>query len=434
MYDDIKEVLRFFHDKRQLKFSYLFQHANLNLSLKDEEILKSYLLSAKIVQKVYTAGTEFDDYQLTRHGRHLYIQIETFEHLDKILQYLADNPKSNNNIVDICRILRIGFPQQYNIDRLLADNMIEKANSEDNNVYVITIPGRNFIEVKGGYNQTLRVSFDEQFRAFKKEKWEAQKQIVRNDGATLKGKNMPNKYDRAVQRLQAIKSPYNPLEGYEPLREKAKNVVEIYGGEEYKKRFNTMVTFNHKGDIRGDEEKHRLVTVAIDNAIHFYENKSEMEEDGLTRSVLPFDSQQVFIVHGRNGEIKESVARLITQLGLKPIILHEQVNSGKTLIEKFEHHSNVGFAIVLLTDDDLGKAKDAADLNKRARQNVVFEMGFFFGKLNRSRVVTLYAKDIELPSDLNGLVYIELDSAGAWKLKMAKELKQAGYNVDFSKI
>ncbi len=145
-------------------------------------------------------------------------------------------------------------------------------------------------------------------------------------------------------------------------------------------------------------------------------------------------SNNVFIVHGHNNEVKVEVARTLEKLGLNPIILHEQANAGKTIIEKFEQHSEVGFAIILLTDDDFGKAKADENLNLRARQNVILEMGYFIGKLGREKVCPLYTKGVELPSDLYGLLYTEIDSSGHWKIRIAKELKATGYDIDVNKI
>jgi predicted nucleotide-binding protein len=146
------------------------------------------------------------------------------------------------------------------------------------------------------------------------------------------------------------------------------------------------------------------------------------------------NSQDVFVVHGHNNEIKIDVARTLEKLGLNPIILHEQPNNGKTIIEKFETYSNVGFAIVLLTDDDEGKGKKEADFKPRSRQNVVLELGYFIGKLGRSKVCPLYARGVELPTDISGVLYIEIDSGDTWKIRMVKELKAAGYDVDANKI
>lgn len=161
--------------------------------------------------------------------------------------------------------------------------------------------------------------------------------------------------------------------------------------------------------------------------------KTEISESVLSINPL-VNSNKVFIVHGHNNEIKVNVARTIEKLGLEAIILHEQANSGKTVIEKFEEFADVSFAIVLLTDDDLGKSKKGDDLNNRARQNVILELGYFIGKLTRNKVCPLYIPGVELPSDLLGLLYIELDTEESWKFKLAKELKAAGLDIDVNKI
>ncbi|WP_282847552.1 nucleotide-binding protein [Microbacterium oxydans] len=149
-------------------------------------------------------------------------------------------------------------------------------------------------------------------------------------------------------------------------------------------------------------------------------------------------STRVFIVHGQDDARKFELAALLHNItGEQPVILHQQPNGGKVLIEKLEEHGEgVGFAVVLLTGDDFGRAKhfDSADDQLRARQNVVFEMGFFFGLIGRERVAVLYEPTVELPSDINGLVYTELDAAGGWKPKLASELDRAGIPVDWAKI
>lgn len=146
------------------------------------------------------------------------------------------------------------------------------------------------------------------------------------------------------------------------------------------------------------------------------------------------NSKKVFLVHGHNNEIKETVARFLEKIELHPIILHEQVNKGQTIIEKFEEHSDVPFAIVLMTPDDVGNSiSKKENLSFRARQNVIFELGYFFGKLGRQNVCALISGDIERPSDYDGIIYIGFDSEG-WKLLLAKELKQAGLDFDLNKI
>lgn len=143
---------------------------------------------------------------------------------------------------------------------------------------------------------------------------------------------------------------------------------------------------------------------------------------------------KIFIVHGHDGDTKLQVTEFVERVtGERPVILHEQADSGRTIIEKFEEHaSDAGFAIILLTADDLGKAKGAAQLNPRARQNVVLEFGYFMAKLGRSRVVALYEAGVELPSDVTGVLYKSL--AGNWHTELARELKAADIEIDFSRI
>lgn len=143
---------------------------------------------------------------------------------------------------------------------------------------------------------------------------------------------------------------------------------------------------------------------------------------------------QVFIVHGHDEAAKESVARFLMQLEIHPIILAEEPNRGRTIIEKLEASDDVAFAVVLLTPDDLGTAKaDAENLKPRARQNVVLELGYFVALLGREGVCALYRDGVEIPSDYHGVVYVALDSEGAWKPKLAQELNAAGIHVDLNK-
>jgi predicted nucleotide-binding protein len=111
--------------------------------------------------------------------------------------------------------------------------------------------------------------------------------------------------------------------------------------------------------------------------------------------------------------------------------LHEQPNRGGTIIEKFELHADVGFAVALLTGDDEARIVSSNDaFKRRPRQNVLFEFGYFIGKLGRNRVCALVEGDIEIPSDYQGVVYIALDQAGYWKFDLVRELKAVGFDVD----
>lgn len=146
------------------------------------------------------------------------------------------------------------------------------------------------------------------------------------------------------------------------------------------------------------------------------------------------DKSKVFIVHGRDELAKTETARFVEKLGLSAIILHEQTSSGKTIIEKIEEHTNVGFGIVLYTPCDIGSLAGEELQKSRARQNVVFEHGYLIAKLGRQNVCALVKGDIEIPNDISGIVYITLDNHSAWHMAIAKELRKAGYKIDMNKV
>ena len=125
----------------------------------------------------------------------------------------------------------------------------------------------------------------------------------------------------------------------------------------------------------------------------------------------------------------------VEKLGLEAVILHEQPNQGHTIIEKFENYSDVSFAVVLLTPDDVGSTKaNTGNLAPRARQNVIFELGFFIGKLGRNRVCALHKGNVEFPSDFSGVLWLPMDASGAWRFALGKEMRAVGFEVDLNKL
>jgi hypothetical protein len=155
----------------------------------------------------------------------------------------------------------------------------------------------------------------------------------------------------------------------------------------------------------------------------------------ITEVALPPDGP-IFVVHGHDDAILYAAVRVLERAtGREVTVLHEQANAGRTILEKFEDYADeVSFAVVLLTGDDEGGIRSSGKLNPRARQNVIFELGFFFSKLGRKHVAVLLENNVEKPSDIDGLVYISFDEAGAWKYSLAKELEAAGIAVDRSRI
>lgn len=166
------------------------------------------------------------------------------------------------------------------------------------------------------------------------------------------------------------------------------------------------------------------------------EAKHSLDTDGLgLKKEMQTSSNKVFIVHGRDMLLRTQVENVLRALGLEPIILQEQANIGKTIIEKIEECTDVGFGIVLYTPCDEGRLKsEDGELKPRARQNVVLEHGYLMGKLGRERVCCLVSDDVEFPSDIQGVVYTSAKNVGQWKYDLAKELKAAGFDIDMNKL
>ena len=162
--------------------------------------------------------------------------------------------------------------------------------------------------------------------------------------------------------------------------------------------------------------------------------KKYVQSKGSTETVLkPTLSRKIFIVHGHDDGARETVARFLERIGLEAVILHEQANQGRTIIEKVVANSDVGFAVVLLTPDDEGCVRGGVP-EPRARQNVLLELGYFIGRLGRDKVCALKRGTLEVPSDFAGVVWETMDSNGGWKQALARELEAAGHSVDWNKV
>jgi hypothetical protein len=178
---------------------------------------------------------------------------------------------------------------------------------------------------------------------------------------------------------------------------------------------------------------HSLTRQLIIPFVRDYKTYVHHHGNSTPKLIMP-KSKKVFIVHGHDGEAREAVARFISTIGLIPIILHEQANRGRTIIEKVEANSDVGFAIVLLTPDDEGKARNSIQLEPRARQNVLLELGYFIGRLGRDHVCALKRGIVEIPSDFAGVVWAAMDSGNGWKQVLGRELEAAGHDINWNKV
>mgnify|MGYP001611856126 CR=1 FL=1 len=222
-------------------------------------------------------------------------------------------------------------------------------------------------------------------------------------------------------------------------------LIKIFGS----KSDNIDAVINASSDMglsmnMSDYEHNQYLLSKVSNQIKILQSCIEqlntqisIEQQTPAYSISPqkeLDPLKVFIVHGHNSSAKEAVARTIETLGLSPVILHEEPNQGRTIIEKFTDCANVAFAIVLLTADDCLISATEKTPKPRARQNVILELGYFLGKLGRERVCILYENGVEIPSDYTGVVYTQLDTGGKWRFDLSKELKAAGYQIDANKL
>ena len=195
--------------------------------------------------------------------------------------------------------------------------------------------------------------------------------------------------------------------------------------------------------IRGLEKALNCLSVILKDVNEYYDDIGEVRVKNSVAEPVGKDStdkrgvnsRKIFVVHGHDEGMKASVEEFLKKLDLEPIILHKQPNEGKTIIEKFEANADVAFAVILMSPDDEGYERDAKEtLACRARQNVILELGYFIGRLGRKCVCALKAGEIELPSDVLGVLYIPYDSHGGWKNQLIKEICAAGIQVEDTKI
>ncbi len=201
--------------------------------------------------------------------------------------------------------------------------------------------------------------------------------------------------------------------------------------------FPTSRQYEIQAWVSGKERASNLIATMADE-LTLFAGPATQPSRGPSGAASTALGRGVFVVHGHDETMKQSVCVFLSSLGLDPIVLHERPNRGRTIIEKFTEYAAVGFAVVLLSPDDVGAVKlDApTGLRPRARQNVILELGFFLGKLGRDRVMALAGSDadFELPSDYSGVLFTAFDAPGKWQFDLVRELNAAGYKVDANKL
>ncbi|MBX5326432.1 MAG: TIR domain-containing protein [Candidatus Bathyarchaeia archaeon] len=191
------------------------------------------------------------------------------------------------------------------------------------------------------------------------------------------------------------------------------------------------------------EDKYDEEEYVVENGKDVTRKYITVPRAGKSESKRRLERKNIFIVHGRDYKpVKE--LKGIRGLGLNPIVLHEQPSGSRTIVEKLEKYSDVGYAFVILTPDDLGGpflgkvrglgANKLEGFHPRARQNVILEFGYFIGRLGRDKVCCLHTGDVELPSDMHGIVYVPFkNSVEEVRQQISEELRAAGYQIKSQK-
>lgn len=262
--------------------------------------------------------------------------------------------------------------------------------------------------------------------------WPTQKQVVESVGleiGTLLTYLMSSTMENPIMNTTKKKL----LSDYAKIKESCSGNMAITIPErefpKYKDTLDYLEKYEYIRPLNIDNANVYMKTNAFDTFVEDMLSQ-EMEDEPV---VQKFDNKKVFIVHGHDHGLLDEVELMLRRIGLEPIIVKNEANSGRTIIEKIEDLTEVGFGIVLYTGCDEGRLKGTEALHDRARQNVIFEHGYLYAKLGRGRVAAINDSNIEVPSDLAGVLYISRTSSN-WKNSLMKEMAAAGLQFDPTKV
>lgn len=258
------------------------------------------------------------------------------------------------------------------------------------------------------------------------------------------------KLQGSVDKIDSLKNEYNTTESPKFKKWKRKTEIAlIHIFSENSKHIMELKNIDYYPSKLGSWKDNERITVFqndLENAKvllnSMIEEIEEYWEEGISTDNINKENKiyerelnkDVFIVHGHDEALKEMVARFLTVIDLNPIILHEKPNKSRTIIEKFEDYSKVSYAIALLTPDDICSFAEKPDTKRnRPRQNVIFEFGYFIGKLGRKMVCGLKKGEVDIPSDYSGVLYIDVDISD-WRVKLIKEMNAVGFKIDANKL
>ncbi len=209
-----------------------------------------------------------------------------------------------------------------------------------------------------------------------------------------------------------------------------------------------MVIITQKGvdyarkllEYKPDSHTVTLTAAGLSRVVRSATPSSSQKTETVRKSTLP-PSSNIFVAHGRDYRMKNSVVATLGKLDLTATVLRDQPSKGRTIIEKLTEtieDKKISFAVILFSPDDVAHAKSESPdkAQFRARQNVILELGYCMGKLGRKNVVIIHKEkeNFEIPSDCSGIAYTSYDRGGAWKHELAKELEEHGYTIDVNKL
>lgn len=208
------------------------------------------------------------------------------------------------------------------------------------------------------------------------------------------------------------------------------------------KSLEDFVEENHFLRAKSYKDSLKTIQIKVHGLSKFKSNEDRILHKNIQRDIAALarqildENKKVFIVHGRNTAMRHQVTSALGRLKIDWSVLESESNGGNTVIEKFlTNAEDCRYAIILFSADDLGKLNNSEEpLKLRTRQNVILELGFFLAKVGRKNLFILHevGKDIESPSDFNGIVSEVLDDFGGWKAKLIKEMKKSGMYINES--
>lgn len=242
------------------------------------------------------------------------------------------------------------------------------------------------------------------------------------------------KNDSKKERIVMTSKQKKMISDFAEFKKRSANnhVITIYDNEFslYKDTLEYMEKYEYIVDLKLDYGSNKMY-IKQPSFDSFTEHVLSLTEEENVQ--MEFDNKKVFIVHGHDHQLLNDVELMLRRIGLDPIILKDKANKGRTIIEKIEALTDVGFGIVLYTACDEGRKKGSAEFRDRARQNVIFEHGYLCAKLGRERVAAINDSEIEIPSDLSGILYIPRTDLN-WKNQLMKEMNAAGLEFDATNI